>query len=109
MSWLYQPHATVRHAVAPEQATLGYLIQRSFEEGASKAQLARVMGKQDGLSSERRYISVVLPLGMVRGIWQSLRGDWNGVRRSVVIAIGLLTSGIGFLVGTLGRAWRPQR
>jgi hypothetical protein len=109
MSWLYQPHATVRHAVAPEQATLGYLIQRSFEEGASKAQLARVMGTQEGLSSERRYISVVLPLGMVRGIWQSLRGDRNGVLRSVVIAIGLLSSGIGFLVGTLGRARRPRR
>ena len=57
MSWLYQPHATVRHAVTEEQATLGYLMRRSFEEGSSKAHLAGEMGAQSGLSSERRYVS----------------------------------------------------
>ena len=82
MSWLYQPQATVRHAVAPEQATLGYLVRRSFEEGAGKARLARVRGPRTGLSSERRYVSVVLPRGMARGIWQPLRGDRHGVLRS---------------------------
>lgn len=109
MSWLYQPHATVHHAVAREQATLAYLVQRSFEEGASKAHLARTMGSQQGLSSERRYVSVVLPTGVAKGAWQTLGGDRYGVLRAGAIAIGLLSSGIGFLFESLARAWRPSR
>lgn len=108
MSWLYHPHATVHHTVTPEQATLGYLIRRSFEEGSSKAQLAQAMGAQEGLSSERRYVSVVLPRGVARGVWATIRGEGAGVLRAGAIAIGLLTSGLGFLVGTLARA-RAQR
>jgi glycosyltransferase involved in cell wall biosynthesis len=106
MSWLYQPHATVRHAVAHEQSTLAYLIRRSFEEGASKAHLARTIGSQQGLSSERRYVSVVLPAGMAKGLGQTLRGDRYGLLRSGAIAIGLLSSGVGFLFESLARAWR---
>jgi hypothetical protein len=109
MRWLYQPHATVHHTVTPEQATLGYLLRRSFEEGSSKAQLAQSMGAQEGLSSERRYVSVVLPRGVARGIGESLRGDRFGVLRSAAIVVGVLTSGLGFLTGALLRARRPRR
>lgn len=109
MSWLYQPHATVRHAVAREQATLAYLVQRSFEEGASKAHLARTIGSQQGLSSERRYVSVVLPQGVARGIAQALRGDGQGLLRAAAIAIGLLSSGVGFVFESLAGAWRQRR
>ncbi len=109
MSWLYQPHATVRHAVTEEQATLGYLMRRSFEEGSSKAHLAGEMGAQSGLSSERRYVTIVLPLGVAGGIWQSLRGDRQGVLRSLAILVGFLSSGVGFLVGVLSRIWQRRR
>jgi glycosyltransferase involved in cell wall biosynthesis len=109
MSWLYQPHATVYHSVTPEQATLGYLLRRSFEEGASKAQLARDMGAQEGLSSERRYVSIVLPRGIVRGFGDTLRGDRYGVLRSAAIAVGLLSSGVGFLASALSRLRRQRR
>ncbi len=67
------------------------------------------MGAQSGLSSERRYVSVVLPLGVARGIWQSLRGDRHGVLRSLAILAGLLSSGVGFLVGALSRIWQRRR
>lgn len=109
MRWLYQPHATVRHTVGPEQATLNYLVRRSFEEGASKAHLARTMGGQQGLSTERRYVSVILPMGMARGVWQALRGDRHGLARAGAIAIGLLSSGLGFLAESFARPWRPLR
>lgn len=109
MRWLYQPAAVVHHTVTPAQASLGYLMRRSFEEGAGKAQLARVIGARDGLSAERRYVSVVLPRGMALGAWQSLRGDRFGALRSAVIAIGLLASGLGFLAGFLARPRRPTR
>jgi hypothetical protein len=108
MSWFYQPHATVHHTVTAEQATLGYLVRRSFEEGASKAQLAQDMGTQEGLSSERRYVSVVLPRGVARGLCDLLRGDLSGPLRSGAIVVGLLTSGLGFLAGNLARARRRR-
>lgn len=108
MSWLYQPHATVHHMVGTEQATLSYLVRRSFEEGAGKAQLAQTMGAQEGLSSERRYVSVVLPRGVARGLRDLLRGDLSGPLRSAAIAIGLLASGLGFLAGNLARARRSR-
>ncbi len=109
MSWLYQPHATVHHMVTAEQATLGYLMRRSFEEGAGKAELAQAMGAQEGLSSERRYVSVVLPRGVARGLLDLLRGDLSGPLRAGAIAIGVLTSGLGFLIGNLARLRRKQR
>jgi hypothetical protein len=108
MSWLYQPHATVRHAVSGEQATLGYLMRRSFEEGASKVELARQVGTENGLSSERRYVTVVLPCGIARGFWQALSGDANGALRSAAIVIGLLSSGLGLLAATLARVRRRR-
>lgn len=109
MSWLYQPHATVHHAVGIEQATLGYLVRRSFEEGASKVELARTVGAQQGLSSERRYMAVVLPQGFARGLWQAVRGDLNGARRAAAIAIGVLSSGLGLVAATIARARTGQR
>jgi hypothetical protein len=108
MSWLYQPNATVHHAVTPEQATLGYLVRRSFEEGAGKVELARTVGAQQGLSSERRYVAVILPLGVARGLWQALRGDLQGALRSAAIAIGLFSSGLGFLAATLSGLRRAR-
>ena len=107
MSWLYQPHATVCHMVTAEQSTLGYLVRRSFEEGASKAQLAQTMGAEEGLSSERRYITSVLPRGIARGLLDSLRGDRYGVLRAGAIGVGIVASGLGFLAGVLARARRP--
>jgi len=108
MSWLYQPHATVHHQVSPQQATLGYLLRRSFEEGASKVELARAVGAQQGLSSERRYISRILPSGVLRGLWQTLRGDPHGALRSAAIVVGLIGSGLGFLAATLAHTRRRQ-
>jgi len=109
MRWLYHPSATVRHAVAPEQATLGYFLRRCFEEGASKAHLAATIGSQEGLSSERRYVTVVLPLGVVRGVRDMLKGDGSGILRAAAIVAGLASSGLGFLFDLVSRTVRPGR
>jgi hypothetical protein len=109
MQWLYHPGASVRHSVSPEQATLGYLVRRCFEEGATKAQLAQNVGAENGLSAERIYLSVVLPRGVLNGLRASLRGDGQGFLRAAAIAIGVLSSGAGFLVGTIMRAKDGRR
>jgi cellulose synthase/poly-beta-1,6-N-acetylglucosamine synthase-like glycosyltransferase len=99
--WLYQPRATVHHTVTSERASLGYFLRRCYEEGVGKANLSRHVGSQDGLSSERRHLLLVLPRGVAKGLGQTLEGDLGGAARAAAIAIGLLASVSGFLVATL--------
>jgi glucosyl-dolichyl phosphate glucuronosyltransferase len=102
MLWLYQPHATVLHTVDPEQATLGYLTRRSFEEGLGKATLARLVGSQQGLESERRHLLVTIPRGMLKGLGDALRGDPSGIGRAAAIALGVAAAACGFAYAKLG-------
>jgi glycosyltransferase involved in cell wall biosynthesis len=105
-TWLYQPQARVHHTVVRERTSLGYFIRRSFEEGAGKARLAAFVGAQDGLSSERRHLAVVLPSGIARGLRSLLSGDWHGGLRAAAIVIGTVSSAAGFLAATAGRTLR---
>jgi hypothetical protein len=102
--WLYEPGAKVQHTVTPERASLSYFVRRSFEEGAGKARLAGVVGSDDGLSSERRHLGVVLPRGVARGLRQLAGGDPQGGLRAVAIVLGVISSAAGFLLARLDRA-----
>ncbi len=104
--WLYQPRARVHHTVTGERASLGYFVRRSFEEGAGKARLARYVGAQDGLRSERRHVAVVLPRGVARSLRELLAGDRQGALRAAAIVIGLISSAAGFLVASVARTLR---
>lgn len=101
MSWLYQPGAAVRHTVDVEQATLGYLVRRSFEEGLGKAALARAVGPGDGLESERRHLRVTIPRGISRGLGDAVSGDPWGFARVGGIAVGLIAAGCGYALATI--------
>lgn len=98
--WLYQPSARVLHTVTPERTTLSYFLRRCYEEGVGKANLSRVVGSEEGLSSERRHLTRVLPLGVLRGIRDALRGDGTGALRSAAIVVGLFASATGFLLAS---------
>jgi glucosyl-dolichyl phosphate glucuronosyltransferase len=99
--WLYQPEAIVLHTVTAERTSLGYFLRRCYEEGVGKANLSRYVGSEDGLSSERRHLAVVLPRGVARGMRDFTRGDRNGALRAGAIVVGLLSSAAGFLVATV--------
>ncbi len=99
--WLYEPRAPVRHSVTPERTSIAYFARRSFEEGDGKARLARLVGAQQGLSSERRQIIHVLPRGILRGLADALHGDPYGPMRSAMIVFGVLATATGFLAGSL--------
>ncbi|HEU5063728.1 MAG TPA: glycosyltransferase family 2 protein [Solirubrobacterales bacterium] len=98
--WLYQPSARVLHTVTAERTTLSYFLRRCYEEGVGKANLSRVVGADEGLSSERRHLLEVLPLGVLRGIRDALRGDGAGALRAGAIVVGLFASATGFLVAS---------
>ncbi len=99
---LFQPRAQVSHKVPVSRANGRYYSWRCYLEGRSKALLSRLVGRNDGLSSERTYTMKVLPGGIWNGILVSLRErNLNGIRRSVAIAAGLLITTFGYGMGTL--------
>jgi glucosyl-dolichyl phosphate glucuronosyltransferase len=104
--WLYQPRAEVLHGVTPERTSLGYFVRRCYEEGVGKANLSRYVGSQEGLSSERRYVTSTLPRGIARGLVELLRGDPYGPLRSAAIVLGVSITAAGFLVTKLLSAFK---
>jgi glucosyl-dolichyl phosphate glucuronosyltransferase len=102
---VYEPAARVRHRVPPSRARWAYFRSRCYAEGLSKALVARFAGAGDGLSSERSYATRTLPLGVLRGIADALRGDLAGLARATLIVAGLLVTTAGYVFGaTAGRS-----
>lgn len=99
--WLYQPQARVHHTVTSERASLRYFLRRCHEEGAGKANLSRYIGLADGLRSERRHLSVILPRGVARGLRDLVGGDPQGSLRTAAIVLGVFWSAAGFLTTTI--------
>jgi glycosyltransferase involved in cell wall biosynthesis len=95
--WLYQPAARVLHSVPAARTSVGYFLRRSFEEGVGKASLARLVGSDASLASERGYVSRVLPRAIVREAGRLLRGDGAAALRILAIVAGTGAAGIGYL------------
>jgi glycosyltransferase involved in cell wall biosynthesis len=95
--WLYQPRARVLHSVPSARASLGYFLRRSFEEGVGKASLSRFVGAEAGLSSERGYVSRILPRGVLRELGRLVRGDLGAALRILTMVAGTGAAAIGYL------------
>jgi glycosyltransferase involved in cell wall biosynthesis len=95
--WLYQPAARVLHSVPAARTSVGYFLRRSFEEGVGKASLARLVGTDASLASERGYVSRVLPRAIARESGRLLRGDGAALLRILAIVAGTGAAGIGYL------------
>ncbi len=99
---LYQPQAQVSHKVPAGRANFGYYRWRCYLEGRSKALLSRLVGANDGLSTERTYTLKVLPSGMWVGLTESARHrNLAGIGRSAAIAAGLFITTFGYGLGRL--------
>jgi glucosyl-dolichyl phosphate glucuronosyltransferase len=96
----YQPAAAVQHLVRPERGTFAYFTRRCYSEGVSKATLSRMVGRGQGLASERAYTLRTLPQGVLRGIGDTfLRRDPAGLLRAGAIVAGLAITTAGYLSG----------
>jgi glucosyl-dolichyl phosphate glucuronosyltransferase len=103
-AFLYEPASRIRHVVPKSRATWTYFCSRCFFEGRSKAQVARLRGVRDGLSSERAYTISVLPKGVMRNLAQALvNRDVYGLCRAGVIVAGLAMTTSGYLSGALNK------
>ncbi|WP_446215623.1 glycosyltransferase family 2 protein [Micromonospora sp. IBHARD004] len=101
---LYEPAARVRHRVTVDRATWRYFRQRCFSEGRSKAVVARLVGSDAGLATERTYTRRTLPAGVRRGLRQVRAGDRAGLLRSGAIVAGLLVTAAGYVSAQALRA-----
>ncbi len=99
--FLYTPQALVYHRVPASRAAWAYFRKRCYTEGLAKALVARLVGRKDGLASERSYTLQTLPLGVLRGMVALLRGERAGLLRSGAIVAGLALTTTGYLTGTL--------
>ena len=106
--WLYQPGAKVSHRVPAARGRWRYFLSRCYAEGLSKAQITQFTGFQAGLSSEGRYVTRALPLGILRSLGQALaRGEGAGVLRAGAIVAGLGFTAAGFIRGRIAVSLRP--
>jgi hypothetical protein len=96
---VYLPQARVHHFVPLRRSQWSYFASRCYAEGLSKALVTSLVGAQDGLGSERTYASRTLPYGVLRGLYQALHGDLDGLTRSLVIIAGLVLTTAGYLAG----------
>jgi GT2 family glycosyltransferase len=111
---VYVPLAVVDHFVGADRTNIRYFLQRCVAEGLSKATVTTHVGNAAGLSSERRYMTRVLPRGFFLGFVPGPRRGESSVTRSCMIGAGLLATTLGYILGRLRLDWvvgaliRPQ-
>jgi glucosyl-dolichyl phosphate glucuronosyltransferase len=96
---IYNPMAAVDHNVGPERVLFRYFVRRCWHEGLSKATVVMVTGARVGLVAERRQVTSVLPVAMLRDLKQSMTGDLCGIGRVGAILTGLAAATSGFVFG----------
>jgi len=83
---VYDPMARVWHDVPPQRGRWTYFKARCYAEGLSKATVARGVGLDRGLASERAHAARALPRAVGRGVRDALRGVGKGHRRPSLFA-----------------------
>ena len=107
---LYEPQSKVYHRVPARRSRWRYFLSRCYAEGLSKAIVARYVGADEGLSSERAYTLRTLPRGILRGITDVIRRrDFSGLARSAVIITGLTLTMCGYLSGLVSLYWTNEQ
>lgn len=105
---LFDPSVKVDHSVSADRVRLRYFMNRCFGEGISKYKVSAMVGSTDALSSERRYVTRVLPAGFFRGLADMAVGPGNRLAagaRSAAILIGLVITTAGYGYSMLRTTW----
>jgi len=100
---IYEPAAVIYHRVEPERARWQYLVRRCYGEGRSKARVTVSVGMRDALATERRYVSHVLPGGVLRALAHAVRGDVAALGRAAAIVAGVSAAVAGYVSPGLSR------
>jgi glycosyltransferase involved in cell wall biosynthesis len=107
--FIYDARAIVLHRVPQKRSTFKYFLARCYSEGLSKALISRFTGPRRGLTSEWKHVLTVLPIGVLRGLRDTLlRGDGSGVGRAGAILSGLFFTTSGFVIGLVTEHWKAR-
>jgi glycosyltransferase involved in cell wall biosynthesis len=98
---LIDDRAVIHHRVPAVREHFGYFRTRTYAEGLSKALVARSVGADKGLESERRYTTRVLPAGVARGLRDAVLARPGGAGRAGAIVAGVFTAAGGYVVGSV--------
>ncbi|MET7776443.1 glycosyltransferase family 2 protein [Streptomyces mirabilis] len=98
---LIDDRAVIHHRVPEPREHFAYFRTRAYAEGLSKALVARSVGADKGLESERRYTTRVLPAGVARGLRDALLARPGGAGRAGAIVAGVLTAAGGYVLGSV--------
>ncbi|MFC4505424.1 MULTISPECIES: glycosyltransferase family 2 protein [Streptomyces] len=98
---LTDDRAVIHHRVPEAREHFAYFRTRTYAEGLSKALVARSVGTDKGLESERHYAGRVLPAGVARGLRDQFLARPGGARRAGAIVAGVLTAAGGYVVGSV--------
>ena len=94
--WVYSPGAVVRHEVPAERSTIQYFLRRSFWEGQGKAEMARMLGHDRGLSSEKAWLLRTVPAGISRHLVAAVRSrDGREAAQVGALIAGTTAAGAG--------------
>jgi GT2 family glycosyltransferase len=110
---MYDPRMRVVHRVTVDRVERRYFLRRCYSEGLSKALVSQLVGSSHALASERTYATRTLPLGILRGLADSILGGRqrgsrsSAVARSVAIVVGLCVTTTGYVTGK-ARIWRER-
>jgi GT2 family glycosyltransferase len=89
--FVFEPGAVIHHHVPDSRARPSYVLRRCWADGRAKARLLRAPGP-DRLGPERRFVRQVLTLPGGRG-----RRTAGTPVQVALLALGVLTAGLGFL------------
>ena len=98
---LIDDRAVIHHRVPEVREHFAYFRTRTYAEGLSKALVARSVGADKGLESERRYTTRVLPAGVARGLRDALLARPGGAGRAAAIVTGVVTAAGGYVLGSV--------
>jgi GT2 family glycosyltransferase len=105
---LYEPRARVRHRVSVDRARWRYFRSRCYAEGLSKAHVARLVGVDAGLATERTYVLRTLTRGIGSEVLRAVRHrEPAGWSRAGAIVAGLAFTTAGYGRGALSARTVP--
>ena len=106
--WWYEPSARIGHSVPPGRSTLRFFVVRCYNEGQTKADMAVLLGPQQGLQDERRHAIRTLPDGIRREMWHAIaRKEFAAAERASAIGVGLCAAGLGYIIRRVRRPIHP--
>ena len=94
--FLFEPSVRITHRVNADRSTIRYFFLRCYAEGFSKYQLTKICGDNLGLSSERRFLTSVLPRAVFQEAQDFIRGDWAALLRICLLLGGFGSASAGF-------------